>query len=82
MDISASQCDLILQHLKDYGSITPLVAMKEYGILRLAARISNLRNSGYNIITSTVTTKNKAGNPVNFAKYTLLEGDYERNKMD
>ena len=32
-----TQCDRILRHLKDYGSITSLEAISEYGILRLAS---------------------------------------------
>ena len=31
-----TQCERILRHLKDYGSINPLVALREYGIMRLA----------------------------------------------
>lgn len=38
-----------MRHLRDYGSITPLDAMREYGIMRLASRISDLRKGGVNI---------------------------------
>ncbi len=34
-----TQCQRILRHLKDYGSITSVEAMREYGIMRLASRI-------------------------------------------
>lgn len=42
----ATQCEKILRHLKDYGSITSLEAMQEYGIMRLASRINDLRQGG------------------------------------
>ena len=44
-----TQCDRIIRHLNDYGSITSLEAMKEYGIMRLASRISDLRRRGYHL---------------------------------
>ena len=34
-----SQVEKILRHIEMYGSITPLEAMKEYGIMRLASRM-------------------------------------------
>lgn len=33
-----TQCEKIVRHLEDCGSITPLSAMREYGIMRLASR--------------------------------------------
>ena len=37
----AKQCDLILMHMKKYGSITHMEAEMEYGIARLASRIND-----------------------------------------
>lgn len=34
----------ILQHIKTFGSITPQEALKEYGCMRLSARIWDLRH--------------------------------------
>lgn len=58
----------ILYHLHNVGGITPLDALKLYGIFRLGARINDLRNEGYNIKTIMVEQNNKR-----FAKY-VLEG--------
>lgn len=41
--MAITQCERILRHLKDYGSITSLEAVNEYGIMRLASRINDLR---------------------------------------
>ena len=68
-----SQCDRILRHLRDYGSITAIEAISEYGILRLAARISDLRRRGYNITGETVHGANRYGEPTHYSVYRLTE---------
>lgn len=47
----------ILKHLKSGKSLTPIDAMREYKVLRLAARIRDLRDEGYPIITVMETDK-------------------------
>jgi hypothetical protein len=61
-----SQCEQILGHLRLHGSITPLVAFKKYGCMRLGARIWDLKKNGHSI---TVTNIKKNGK--HYAKYTL-----------
>lgn len=39
-----TQCERILRHLEDYGSITSAEAITEYSIYRLASRISDLKS--------------------------------------
>ena len=68
-----TQNDRILRHLKDYGSITSLEAMTEYGVMRLASRINDLKRQGYNIISETQTSKNRYGETTHFAVYKLKE---------
>lgn len=55
-----SQKQAVLSHLKEYGSITPLEALKLYGCLRLGARISDLRDEGYEITTDIAEGKRYA----------------------
>ena len=38
-----TQSERIRRHLSDFGTITSLEAMQEYGIMRLASRISELK---------------------------------------
>ena len=66
-----SQCDRILRHLKDNGSITSLEAMQEYGIMRLASRITNLKRKGYPIQSETVSGINRYGETTYYSKYRL-----------
>jgi len=44
-----SQNALVLKHLKSGKSLTPLTALSQYGIMRLAARIYDLRQQGHDI---------------------------------
>ena len=71
--MKATQCEKILRHLKDYGSITSQEAMQEYGIMRLASRINDLRRGGVMIISETATGKNRYGEPTRYAVYKLAE---------
>lgn len=69
-----TQKNMILDYLKENGSITPLEAMREFGCMRLAAQIYKLKhNDGYEIETSTVDTKNRFGMDTCYAKYTLIQ---------
>jgi hypothetical protein len=69
----ATDCELILMHIKKYGSITHDEAAEEYGIKRLSARIYDLRDKGYKIKTDMLSCKNKMGRISNFARYSLAE---------
>lgn len=66
-----TQKEKILRHLKDYGSITPMDAFVEYGIMRLGARVWDLRHDGYNIETKNERSRNRYGEKVNYARYIL-----------
>lgn len=67
-----NQNDRILRHLRDNGSITPLDALSEYGIMRrLASRISDLRSMGYDISREMVSSRNRYGEATRYARYTL-----------
>ena len=66
-----TQCERILRHLLDYGSITSLEAVQEYGIMRQASRISDLKKAGMPIKAETVTGKNRYGEPTSYSRYSL-----------
>lgn len=66
-----TQNEQILRHLHDIGTITPLQALGEYGIMRLASRVSDLRRQGYPIEKRMVRSRNRYGEPVRYAEYRL-----------
>lgn len=69
-----TQTEKVLCHIINRGSITPLEAMKEYGIMRLGARVHDIRAAGIPIKSEIVVAKNADGKPVHYAKY-YMEGD-------
>lgn len=69
-----SQKHYILVHLQKYGTINPMTALRRYGCMRLGARISDLREEGYNIRTErTEGISSVTGNRVSYATYRLIE---------
>lgn len=71
--MKTTQCERILRHMKDYGSITSMEAVNEYGIMRLASRINDLRAQGIAISSETVSGKNRYGETTHYAVYRLAE---------
>ena len=68
-----TQCEMILEHLKKYGTITVVEAMDLYGVARLASRISDLKSDGVRIERRMVSAKNRFGVPISYAEYRLEE---------
>ena len=64
--MTQTQNNMILEHLKEHGTINPLQALELYGSFRLSARILDLRKDGHNIETTRKTVKKKT-----FAEYKL-----------
>lgn len=64
-----TQCQRILQYIDDFGSITPVEAMNDLGVMRLAARISDLNRMGIPIEKETVSGRNRYNKPVRYARY-------------
>lgn len=67
-----TQCEKILAYMEREGGITPLDAMREFGCMRLASRITDLKRKGYIIHKETATAKNREGKTVRFALYKLV----------
>lgn len=66
-----TQSQRILRHLEDYGSITQMDAMQDYGIMRLASRVNDLRREGHPIITEVVEGRNRYGEKCHWARYRM-----------
>lgn len=68
-----SQCEIILQHLRmNPEGITPLDALNYYNIMRLGARVWDLKAEGHDIKTETVRKKRGKKN-IQYARYVLKE---------
>ena len=68
-----TQNEKVLRHLQEHGSISPLIALKEYSIMRLASRISDLKRMGFKITSKIETSKNSYGETVHYSVYRLAE---------
>jgi|TARA_B100001093_G_scaffold415492_1_gene405933 hypothetical protein len=63
-----NKSQMVLAHLKHYGSITTWEAITQYKATRLSAIIFNLRGKGYNI-----ESLDKEGDGCRFVEYILHE---------
>ena len=68
-----TQCERVLKYMHDFGSINPAQAMDDLGVMRLGARIWDLKRAGHPITRKMVKKKNRYGEPVSFAEYRLEE---------
>ena len=59
--------------MREHGSVTSLDAFELLGCHRLAARIFEIQEEGYNVKKETKTGKNRFGQPVCYTEYTLQE---------
>lgn len=63
----------ILEYMRKNNGITSRDAYTHFGILRLSARIKELRDIGYDISTIMVDGTNRFGEPVRYGLYRLVE---------
>jgi hypothetical protein len=66
-----TQSQVILEHLKKHGSITQKEAIDNYGIMRLGARIWDLKRQGHVISTERETVVNRYGEKTAYARYRI-----------
>ena len=71
----ATQKELILRYIKDFGSITPMEAFADLSITKLSTRISEMKKDGLRFKTETVKKKNRYGKTICFAKYSLEDNN-------
>ena len=65
-----TQRERIMEHLEKYGSITQRDAYEQYGIMRLAPRIAELKAAGMKITTSMEKSMNRYGEEITYGRYT------------
>ena len=65
------QTERILKYINDFGGITSLQAMQDLGVMRLASRITDLKQAGYEIDSEYVHSKNRYGEPMKYKRYYM-----------
>ena len=66
-----TQGQKILDYMKQFGSITPMEAFRDLGVMRLGARIYDLEQQGVKIIHERETSKNRMGENTTYSRYRL-----------
>lgn len=74
-----TQCERILRHMTDYGCIDPMVAIQEYGCMRLASRIADLKGQGYDIVSERTKGTNRYGEQTSYCTYRLRNKEVNIN---
>ena len=68
-----TQKEMVLQYIKDFGSITPMEAFSDLGITKLATRVSEMKKEdGIEFKIEIVKGRNRYGKPTRYARYSLL----------
>jgi hypothetical protein len=66
---------MIIDYLKKYKSITPLEAIRDFGVYRLSARIKDLKDRyGYKIKSEMIAVETRNGGKTYVAKYSFDDG--------
>lgn len=73
-----AQKDMVLDYIRDFGSITPVDAFRDLGITRLAAVVCRLRREGHDIHKEREHALNRYGQTVRYVRYSF--GKDERNE--
>lgn len=75
-----TQNEQVLRHLLDNKKITSLEAVELYGIMRLGARIYDLKKQGYPIKTCLRVGKSRNGESMVYAEYRLERVEEARRR--
>lgn len=77
--MDATQNEIIMRHMLQLGSITSWVAIQEYRITRLAARIADLKRQGF--VFWTEWEKNES-NGKTYKRYGLAQTEHNRKLLE
>lgn len=70
-----TQCQVVLEHLREVGPITQDEARDRYGIARLASRISTLKKTYPEISVRMVKVSTRYGHKAKIAEYFVEKKD-------
>ena len=71
MDSTATQCTKVLRYMERHGRISQWNATEQLRVLRLGARIYDLKHLGYPIQSEMVYKKDENGDRVKWKEYWL-----------
>lgn len=65
-----TQAEMVLDYIREFGSITQLDALRDLGVMRLASRISDLKKDGYLIDSKPEAVLNRYGDKCYIKRYS------------
>ena len=71
-----NQTELVLNYIREHGSITQIEALSECGVMRLPSRIYDIKRSGVNIKTDMVAVENRHGGKSIVARYSEVKNEH------
>lgn len=71
MSEKVTDAQLVLEYIEEFGSITPLDALRDLGVYRLSGRIADLRKMGYPIVTKLEPVKTMRKKNCRIARYSM-----------
>lgn len=76
----ASQKQMVLDYIREFGSITPIDAFRDLGVTRLAAKVFELKKDGHDIRTEREHCKSRFGQTTRYARYSFGKGEGNENQ--
>ena len=73
---------MIEDYLDTYGEITPLEAMRDLGIMRLASRIADLKKQGHKIKSEMVSVATRNGGKTHIARYSWADDNVKFDRKE
>lgn len=71
MNSNPTQAQRILDYMQTHGSITQFEAMQDLGVMRLGARIFELKRLGHKINAQMVVVENRYGEKCRVKRYWM-----------
>lgn len=65
-----TQCEMIVDYINEYGSISALEALRDLDVYRLESRICQLKKQGYKIKSEMVSVATRNGGRTHIARYS------------
>jgi hypothetical protein len=69
-----TQAQRVIDYIREFGSITQLEALRDLGVMRLASRITELKQKGYAIESKPEAVHNRWGEKTNIKRYSERVG--------
>lgn len=73
-----NQKQRVERYINQFGSITPLEAIYDLGITKLATVVSTMKKDGYVFYQKLEKSQNRWGEPTTYMKYAFSQTNLER----